>query len=294
MRFVYPLMVLLFAPALAVAQAEDPAMEGYVIADGDSGSEWSPAEATMEPDETHSRAGSAMRFHIDVNHETGQPDYPIGWPRTHTAVPEEQQDWREWDFVDFWLYADTSRESLPDTPLGFIVRSPDRPNSYNTSLGEAKKGEWVHFRFPTSDMPNPAECTRIQFYISESNYNHDDVVDFWVDDLALLRYAEPTIIGMRPLNRVQYADAEVVRVQIELTGMDEGERAEVLARLVCNGSPVRQGTARLGAGAHTIPLKVGGNMPIGQYQIHAQIVGSDRTATERMRVISSPWEGEAQ
>jgi hypothetical protein len=291
MRFVYPLMVLLFAPALAVAQAEDPAMESFVIANGDSGSEWTSAEATMAPDDTHSRDGSAMRFHIDVNHETGQPDYPIGWPRTHTPVPEEHQDWTQWDFVDFWLYAETSRESLPGTPLGFIVRSPDRPNSFNTSLKAARKGQWVHFRFPTSDMPSPPECTRVQFYISEANYKHGDTIDFWIDDLALLRYAEPTIIGMQPLNRVHYADAGVVRVQIELTGLEDGESAEVLARLVCNGSPVRQGTARLTSGVQTIPLKVGGSMPVGDYQIEARIVGSDRAVTEPMRVISSPWEG---
>lgn len=295
MRFAQPLLlVLLIAPVIAFAQGDEPAMEAFVIADGDSGSEWSPAEATMEPDDTHSREGSAMRFHIDVNHETGQPDYPIGWPRTHVGVPAEQQDWREWDFVDFWLYAETSRESLPNTPLGFIVRSPDRPNSFNTTLGEANKGEWVHFRFPTSNMPNPAECTRIQFYISESNYDHGDVLDFWIDDLALLRYAEPTIIGMQPLNRVHYADVDVVRVKLELTGLERGETAEVLARLVCNDATLRQGTARLGRGVHTIPLRVGGNLPVGEYEVQAGIVGDDRTVSEQMRVISSPWEGEGQ
>jgi len=294
MRLVCPLILLLMVPAFAFAQAQEPRMEAMVIADGDSGSQWDAAEATMEPDGTHAREGRAMHFHIDVNHETGQPDYPIGWPRTNTGVPAEYQDWRRWDFVDFWLYSDTSREELPSTPLGFIVRSPDRPNSFSTTLSDARKGEWTHFRFPTSDMPNPAECTRVQFFISESNYNHGDTVDFWIDDLALLRYAEPTIIDMHPLNRVQYADAQVVRVQIDLTGLQEGETAEVLAKLVCNDSPVRQGSERLGPGVHTIPLKVGGNMPVGQYEVQARIVGGDRVITDPMRVISSPWEGEEQ
>lgn len=291
MRSIYPLMLLLMAPAMVCAQAEEPPMEPFVLADGDSGSEWSIAEATMEPDDTHSRSGSAMRFHIDVNHETGQPDYPIGWPRTHMGIPEDHQDWREWDFIDFWVYAETSRESLPGTPLGFIVRSPDRPNSYTVTLSEARKGEWVHFRFPTSEMPNPAECTRVQFFIAESNYNHGDVVDFWIDDLALLRYAEPTLLSMTPLKRVQYADVDVVRVEIELTGLDDGESAEVLARLICDGSTIRQSTARLEAGEHTLPLKVGGDLPVGSYEVQAQIVGNDRTVSEKMRVISSPWEG---
>ena len=267
-------------------------MEPLVLVDGDSGSEWNEAEATMQPDDTHSRDGRAMHFHIDVNHETGQPEYPIGWPRTNTGVPEDHQDWRNWDFVEFWLYSETSRESLPDTPLGFIVRSTTRENSFTVTLDEARKGEWVHFRFPTSEMPNQAEAVRVQFFISESNYNHGDVVDFWIDDLKLLRYAEPTIIAMTPLNRVQYADTDVVRVEVELTGMEYDETAEVLARLVCDGSTVRQSTARLGAGVHTIPLAVEGDLPVGDYQIQVQVVGSGWTVEEPMRVISSPWEGE--
>ncbi len=294
MRIIYPLTVLLLAPAIVLAQDTEPPMEAMVLADGDSGSEWNVAEATMEPDATHSREGGAMRFHIDVNHETGQPEYPIGWPRTYTAVPEDHRDWREWDFIDFWLYAETSRESLPDTPLGFIVRSPDRPNSFNATLDEAKKGEWVHFRFPTSDMPNPAECTRVQYFIAEANYNHGDVLDFWIDDLALLRYAQPTLISLQPVANLEYADTDVVRIEVDLTGVDEGETVEVLARLVRDGSTVRQSSATLANGRQTIPLTVGGGLPAGTYTVQAQIVGNDRTLSEDVRVISSPWEGDAQ
>ncbi len=289
MRSTCPLLMLLLAPAIVFAQPDEPPMEALVIADGDSGSQWSEAEATMEPDDTHSREGRAMRFHIDVNHETGQPEYPIGWPRTYTAVPEQHRDWRDWDFIDFWLYADTSRESLPNTPLGFIVRAPDRPNSFNATLSEAAKAEWVHFRFPTSQMPNPAECTGVQFFIAESNYNHGDTLDFWIDDLALLRYAEPTLLRLQPLKNVEYADAEVVRVEVELTGLEEAETAEVLARLLRNDSTVRQSSATLPAGLHTIPLTVGGGLEPGDYRLQVQIVGSDRTLNESMRVVSSPW-----
>lgn len=293
MRIIYPLMILLIASALVCAQDDEPPMEALVLADGDSDSVWVPAEATMEPDAEHAREGRAMHFHIDVNHETGQPDYPIGWPRTYVEVPDDLQDWSNWDFIDFWLYAETSREEFPDTALGFIVRSPDRNSQWQTTL-HPEKGEWTHYRFELSNVPNLPETTEVQFYISESNYNHGDVLDFWIDDLKLLRYAEPTIINMRPLNRVQYADTDVVRVEVELTGMDEGETAEVLARLVCNDSAVRQSSARVGQGVHTIPLRVGGGLPVGDYQVEAQIVGNDRTLSAPMRVISSPWEGEEQ
>jgi hypothetical protein len=271
MRFAYPLMLLMVAPAIVCAQPQAPLMEALVLADGDSGSVWQIAEATMEPDATHSRDGRALRFHIDVDHETGEPNYPIGWPRTFMAMPEELRDWSGWDFIEFWLYAETSRESLPPSPLGFIVRCPDRNSSFSVTLSEATKDDWAHFRFPISSLPNPADCTAVQFFIAESNYRHGDVLDFWIDDLALLRYAEPTILTMRPLSGLHYADADAIHVEIELTGMAEDESAEVLARLVTDGATVRQGSARLGSGPHTIPLSVGGGLPPGEYEVQAQI-----------------------
>jgi hypothetical protein len=280
----------LLLAAVAGAGADEPRMERLVLADGDGGSEWSTSEATMGPDATHAREGRAMHFHVDVNHETGQPDYPIGWPRTYLPMPEDARDWRQWDFVEFWVYADTSREKLPSTPLGFIVRSPDKPNSYHRTVHEAQKGQWARVRVPTADMPSPGQCTAVQLFISESNYNHGDVLDFWIDGLALLRYAEPTIIGMRPLGTVPYADTEVVRIEVRLTGLEEGRTANLFARLVRDGETVRRSSAVLRPGLQTVPLEVGGNLEAGRYELQAQVAGSRRTVTETIRVISSPWE----
>jgi hypothetical protein len=265
-------------------------METLVLADGDGDSEWHTAEATMGPGATHAREGRAMHFHVDVNHETGQPDYPIGWPRTYLSMPEDLRDWRKWDFVEFWLYAETSRESLPNTPLGFIVRSPDKPNSYHKTVHEVQKGKWTHVRVPTSDMPSPGQCTAVQFFIAESNYNHGDVLDFWIDGLALVRYAEPTIIHVRPLGEVQYADTDVVRIEVRLTGLEEGQTAKLLVRLVRDGETVRRSSAVLRCGLQTVPLEAGGNLEAGRYELQAQVAGSRRTVTETIRVISSPWE----
>ena len=279
-----------FFAVVAGAGADEPPMETLVLADGEGGPAWHSAEATMRPDATRGRKGRAMRFHIDVNHETGQPDYPIGWPRTYLSLPEDSCDWRKWDFVEFWLYADTSRESLPDTPLGFIVRSPDKPNSYHKTVHEAQKGKWTHVRVPTSNMPSPAKCTAVQFFVAESNYNHGDVLDFWIDGLALVRYAEPTIIRMRPLGEVQYADTDVVRLEVRLTGLEEGQTANLLVRLVGNAEAVRRSSAIVRSGIQSVPLEVGGNLKPGSYVLQAQIVGSQRTVTKTIRVISSPWE----
>jgi hypothetical protein len=286
-------LIAFFLGPVAAAQPDEPPMETRVLADGHGNSEWHTAEATMRPDATHAMEGRAMRFHIDVNHETGQPDYPIGWPRTYLSLPENARDWRKWDFVEFWLYADTSRNSLPGTPLGFIVRSPDKPNSYQRTVHEAHKGKWIHVRVPTSDMPSPGQCTAVQFFVAESNYNHGDVLDFWIDGLALVRHAQPTVISMQPLGRVQYADADVVRIEVGMTGLEEGQTAELLARLVRDGQTVRRSSAVLRSGIQTVPLELGGKLDAGCYELQAQIAGSRRTVTRTIRVISSPWEEEA-
>ena len=293
MRLFCPLIGLCIATALGHLHADEPPMDSLVLADGDSGSVWVSAEATMQPDATHSREGRAMRFHIDVDHFEGEPNYPIGWPRTYLPISEELRDWSSWDFVEFWIYADTSRENLPLTPIGIIIRCPDRNSSFGMTLSEVSKGDWAQYRIPVADLPNPADVTAVQFHIAESNYNHGDVLDFWIDDLVLLRYAEPTVITMQPLSFAQYADAPVLRVEVGLTGMDEGETAEVLTRLVRDGTTVRQSSATLGPGVHTIPLEFGADLAPGSYQVQAQIAGTERVLSDRMRVISSPWEGEA-
>jgi hypothetical protein len=275
---------------VVAAQADEPAMEKLVLADGGGDSEWHTAEATMRPDATQSIEGRAMRFHIDVNHETGQPEYPIGWPRTYMTMREDSRDWRKWDFIEFWVYADISRTSLPNTPLGFIVRSPDKPSSYHRTVHEAHKGKWSRVRVPTSDMPRPDQCTGIQFFIAESNYNHGDVLDFWIDGLALMRYAEPTIIRMQPLGWAQYADTDVFRIEVGMTGLEEDQTAELLVRLVRDSETVRRSSAILRSGVQTIPLEIGGDLKAGCYELQAQIAGSQRTVSKTIRVISSPWE----
>jgi len=223
--------------AEGIAQVDEPPMEKRVLADGDGDFRWHAAEAMVQPDATHAREGRAMRFHIDVDHQTGEPDYPIGWPRTYLRIPEDTRDWRKWDFVEFWVYVETSRASLPGTPLGFIVRSPDKPNSYHRTVDEAQKGQWAHVRIPTSDMPSPGKCTAVQFYVAESDYNHGDVLDFWIDDLALLRYAEPTVLRVRPLGEVQYADAGVFRFEVAMTGLEKKQTAERRWRRACSIGP---------------------------------------------------------
>ncbi len=271
--------------------APQPKMEALTIADGDSAEGWNVAEATMTPSGTHAREGKALNFHIDVDHTTGQPDYPIGWPRTYHNNPEDQRDWSQWDFLDFSLYADTSREKLPGTPLGLILRCPDRAGSWSRTLSEATKGEWVHFRFPLADIPNISNCTAIQFFISESNYKHGDVVDFYVDELALLRYAEPTIVSLRPLQGLVYGDADSLRIEVDVSGMKEAERRLIHLHLKRGAEGAATSVAEVTQGRQTLLLTwAGDRLEVGDHTLEAGIEGGSVTKTASVRVVPSPWE----
>jgi len=276
----------------ACAGEPQPAMERLVLADGNAGPAWHAAEARMEADAKNARDGRAMHFHVEVDHHAGEPKYPIGWPRTYTNIPVEHRDWKRWDFVEFWVYADSSRDRLPSSPLGFIVRAPDRNNSFNTTLSAVRMRQWVHFRFPTASIPNRDDCTAIQLFISESNYAHGDVVEFWIDDLQLSRYAEPTILAVRPLNRVLYEDAQVLRIEVEMTGLETGDAVDVEVGLRRDENAIASASVPLCSGESTIPLPIS-NVSRGDGVVYARVAGTQRTLTETVRIVSSPWK-EAQ
>ena len=154
----FPLVLLLagFASgAPAVVSAQDDPFERLSLEDGSGADRWGAAEATATVSAEHARLGdTSLLFHIDVDHTTGQPDYPIGWPRIHWKPPEELRDWSDWDFVQLVIHTGTSRESLPGKPIGFILHTPDRARQHNRQLTEVQPGETTTIAIPLSEIPN--------------------------------------------------------------------------------------------------------------------------------------------
>ena len=123
-------------------------------------------------------------FHIDVDHHAGEKAYPIGWPRTNFPFTQPwQRDWSGYDFLEFWVYSETSRETLPAIPLGMLLHTPDRAHQFNRELRELRKGEWVQIRIPISRLGSHQDVRLIQFFISESNYADHAVLDLYISDI---------------------------------------------------------------------------------------------------------------
>jgi hypothetical protein len=284
-------LILPLAIALAVTPAvtQDDPLAGHefrelVLADGSDPEAWVPAECEITSSEEHAREGASVLFHVPVDHFAGEIKYPIGWPRMYLPFAED------FDFLSMWVYTDTSREKLPRTALGFAILCPDRNSQWTRTLNEVEKGEWVRVVVPLSLVPDLTNCTSIKFHISESNYQHEDIVDFYVDDVKLLAYAEPTILELTPLTGLMYADATSLRVQVRVAGLADDIAADMTCVLKRDGQTLAEENLAVTRGAQSLLMTLGSSqLAPGECTLEATIAGG-HTVTQTIRIVASPWE----
>jgi hypothetical protein len=277
-------------PADRAVAAGDPGLEKQALLGGDLEKVWATAESDVAV-ETHrvKASGAAMRWHIAVDHFGGEAKYPIGWPRVWRTLKGPERDWSAWDFLEFWVYAETSREKLPTTPVTLLVRTEAGEGSGSRPLTELKKGEWVQFVIPVADLPRPEAVQQIMFSISDANYRHQDQVTFTIADLALVRYAAPTLLDFAPEQGVTFADAAGLAVRFRVTGLKPGETAECSCELRRDGVVVSRSTLSAGRGAHRLVLAFGEKPAApGLYEVTARI-GAGPPQTAAVRLVEPPW-----
>jgi len=213
----------------AVAQAINPgdldgsAMERRVIDESEHVAGWSngsPEETTISADTTHVRQNPfSLAFANAVDHTKGEKNYPIGWPRTGRDFAKlGLTDWSKYEFFECWIFAVTSRESLPKTPLniGFYHSGAKRSSSF--PLPDVRKDAWTRVVIPVSRIAEPRDVQRVQFNISESEYRHGDRVTFFISDLALTRFAHPVIADLAMERQLVYSHDRQVTARYTLMG----------------------------------------------------------------------------
>jgi hypothetical protein len=252
---------------------------------------WAAAECTIEPSRGPTAGGPATwHWHVDVDYFAGEAKYPVGWPRISHSFPEADRDWSQWEFLHFWVYVETSRAALPKDPAGLGLSTPDRAGAYSRPLGELQPGRWIELNLPLSEIPRHHDVRQIQFNISESNYRHGDRLDFFLRDLELTRYAEPTLFGFTAENTVLFSDARRLPVHFELLGVKPDARASVRCELQRDGKVVAGTTCEAGRGAQRAMLEFGAaKLTSGNYEMHAGIAGRPLSAVASVRVVESPW-----
>ena len=292
MRGVRLTLLSLVLAATATALAQSPPMEKQLLFGGASAKGWSPAECTVEVSTAHVKVNeTALHWHVPVDYFSGEPKHPIGWPRFGRAIPEgAQRDWSAWDYLHMWVYTTSSRPKLPQVPAGLGIQAPDKGQGISMILSELKLNEWVEIKIPISKIAQPGDVRNIQFHIAEANYKHQDQVDFYIDDLALLRYARPTVLDFAAETAVTYANAKAVAVRFQLAGVKPGDTVPVVCELRRDGRVVASATAQSVRGPQRIVIEPArGSLAPGVYELTARASDGQSAPPAALRVVESPW-----
>ena len=250
---------------------------------------WSTAESEVAAETNRTPAATpALHWHINVDHYGGEPKYPIGWPRVWRAFKGDERDWSDFDYLEFRLRADTTREKLPTTPVTLQVRMDVAEGNWSRPLTELRKGEWINFAFPLGELPKPEAVNQIMFSISDSNYRHQDEVEFTIADLALTRFTAPTLIEFVPEQAVLFTDAPGLPVRFRVSGLKAGERAEVVCELKRDGKTISRETIAAARGPQRMMMRLGEKPPPGAGELVGRIAnGPPQIST--VRLVESPW-----
>jgi hypothetical protein len=263
------------------AAAAEPPLEKRIVFGPESAPQWSAAESTVETAAEPTRTGApVLHWHITVDHFAGEPQYPIGWPRANCALREAAtRDWSDWDYFQFWVFTGTTRSALPRDPVGLALYTPDKQDAYTRPLSELKKDAWVQVRIPLSQVPRREDVRLMQIHISESNYRHQDQLDFYLDEIALLRYAQPTLLDLAPESEALFADAQQLAVKFQLAGVKAEERVEVVCELRRNGKTVARTAAASGRGPQRVTIDLSRAQPApGDYDVVGRAPGGPEAA----------------
>ena len=189
----------------------------------------SPEETVISASQKHVKGdGFALKFANLVDHTKGEKNYPIGWPRTGKDLARAKiSDWSEYDFFECWIYVETSRASLPGTPLGVGFYHTGHKRSSSFPLKEVKKDQWTKVVIPIAELIDAADVQRVQFHISESNYQHGDQVDFYVSEMVLTRFVRPTIARLALDRKLLYSGDRQITAVYTLMGRKGIDQVEV-------------------------------------------------------------------
>jgi len=150
----------------------------------------------------------SLRLHVAIDHEHAEDvkevKYPMGWP----SVTKEYQpgiDLSEYDFLEFDIYFESERRVDPDFALSVTVRDSEGRGIYRTALIDLRDRKWAHEKLCIRGVPAARDFADLHFFLSESCYDHGDVIDFYIDNLRATKataYRPPAVVPVRrPLAR---------------------------------------------------------------------------------------------
>ncbi len=292
--FAVSLAGLAILPPVSAEPPLDPqaAMEKKALFAPEEVKAWDVAECEVVTSAAHVKdAAQALHWHVKVDYHAGEKAYPVGWPRTgRTFKAGAEQDWSGWDYLHGWIYAETSRTTLPRKPAGVTVKSAGDAPDYLHQFTDLKKGDWTELLIPISEISSAAAVNRLQFHLSESDYSDGDTLDLYVSDLALLRHSTPTLLTFVPERSAMYADADFLPVMARVTGLKSGETRELTCELRRGAELVTRITRPVTRGEQRLLLDLAGKgLAPGDCDVVATLAGQTKPITAKLRLVESPW-----
>jgi hypothetical protein len=251
-----------------------------------STAEWQPEESTL----TAASLGGipALDFHVKVDWLTGEPNYPIGWPRVARYLPAELKDWRGWEQICYRVYATSDRGTLPPSALSLVIGTGNRNISWEKNADGLRPGAWREYTYDLTEIPYRDQVRMVEFAIAESEYHDGESLDFWISKLELVRFTRPTLVNLALESRVAFADQRAFPFTVKVLGVPAARTAPVQVSLQRAGKSVAAQQLKAGEGVTPLGFSLPRPLPPGQYRFVARV--DDQALTADLTLVPSPWQ----
>lgn len=300
---VLPALWALLCAAVAASDKPPPRPSQQTVREGDDEvlyldgladpKRWRPAECTVSASEKlKARGRPTVHVHIPVDHHAGQKKYPIGWPRMYLNLKRpDETPWAEFERFEFMVHATMSRGKPPKRVLNLQIHCPARPHVTNRNLSEITLGKWVRVSIPMRQIANVAEVRRLGLNISESDYRHGEKLDFRLGAFRLARAAEFGLGGLEVRSRVMYADAPVLKLQLDVVGPPQKIGGGLPLTIRRGKEILHTETVAVERGFQSVRIDLTKlKLAPGTYSVIAFAGDEKRQASGRFRVVESPWQ----
>ena len=202
---------------------------------GDPNTDLAQHDAAVTSSTTRVKEGKrSLLFKIRVNW-TKRPNekYAKGWPMI-TRTFDRPRDWSKFDAVRFWVFPDTTCSLSQERVLraGFLTpESNTVPHWY--TIPNLVPNQWNSITVPLIEVLDEPTVAGIRFYVAEGWYRDGDRIDFYLDDMRLVRYTKPRIFEHGLTARIFHRGS---RVRLKLTMLGPADGGGVRLRIETRGS----------------------------------------------------------
>jgi len=147
----------------------------------------------------------SLHLHVEIDHkhaeEIKKVKYPMGWPSV-MKVYEPGIDLSQYDFLELGVYFESQRRRDPDLAMNIIVKDGERQGIYSAPFIDLRDRKWAREKLCIRHVTPAEDFSWLHFFLSESVYEHGDVIDFYIDNLRATKatdYRPPQVVPVRHL-----------------------------------------------------------------------------------------------